>query len=135
MPRFVQLFIGMLMLGSFAIAQTSNTQTNMSKSKEHTLQGCVQQSGDDFMLQTGKRKDIELISNEDLKAHIGHTVKVTGIWDRSADRSEASGKGHEGHETAAAKAGEHHEMKERHFRVSKVEMVSDSCTATTPKSK
>jgi hypothetical protein len=137
MSRILTLAGALLLFGSFSFAQTANTSTDKSKTqpKEHTIQGCIQQSGDEFMLQTGKHKDIELISTGDLKAHVGHRVKVTGMWDRSADKSEAAGQGHEGHESAAGEAAEHHGMKERHFKVSNVEMVSDTCTATTPKSK
>jgi hypothetical protein len=136
MRRILNLLFAVAMLTGFSLAQTSGTTTSKSKqAKEHTIQGCIQQSGDEFMLQSGKRKDIELISTGDLKAHVGHTVKVTGMWDRSADKSEAAGQSHEGHESAGAEAAEHHGMKEHHFKVSNVQMVSDTCTATTPKSK
>jgi hypothetical protein len=136
MRRILSLLFAVAMLTGLSLAQTSETSTTKTKpAKEHTIQGCIQQSGDEFMLQTGKRKDIELSSTGDLKAHVGHTVKVTGMWDRSADKSEAAGQGHEGHESAAGEAAEHHGMKEHHFKVSNVQMVSDTCTATTPKSK
>ena len=136
MSRILNLLFAVAMLTGLSLAQMSDTSTNTTKhqAKEHTIQGCIQQSGDEFMLQTGKRKDIELESTGDLKAHVGHTVKVTGMWDRSADKSEAAGQGHEGHESAATEAKEHHGMKEHHFKVSNVEMVSETCTASTPKS-
>ena len=134
MSRIFTVLAGVVIFGALGFAQMTDA-SNQKQTKEHTLQGCVQQSGDEFMLQTGKRKDVELMSTEDLKPHVGHTVKVTGMWDRTADKDEAAGKGHEGHETAAGEATEHRGMKEHHFKVSKLEMVSESCTATTPKSK
>lgn len=137
MSRIPNLLLAVAMLAGLSLAQTAEPSTSKAKhqAKEHTVEGCIQQSGDEFMLQTGKRKDIELESTGDLKAHVGHTVKVTGMWDRAADKSEAAGQGHEGHESAAAETKEHHGMKEHHFKVSNVQMVSDTCTASAPKSK
>jgi hypothetical protein len=110
--------------GGTAGANQSTPQSNTKK--EVTLRGCVEQTGDEYLLKTRRLKNVELETSEDLKPHVGHLVKVTGSWDREADKSEAAGMGHEEH-------GEHHEaaehkgMKEHHFKVSKLEMVADKC--------
>jgi hypothetical protein len=127
-------------IGSFAqtsgsSATSSGTQTTTQESgkksgaaKEKTLTGCVA-AGDEaneYVLTHGSKK-VELVSKEDLKPHVGHTVKVTGNWTTEAAEKQMSG---------GAEKSEHKEKAgERHFKVDKVDMVSDSCTATTTKTK
>src|SRR6266404_183824 len=116
-------------------SQTTTTTTTKSSSqksgaaKERTLTGCVA-AGDEaneYVLTHGKKK-VELVSTEDLKPHVGHTVKVTGNWTTEAKEKQEMGGG--------AEKGEHKEKAgERHFKVDKVDMVSDNCTATTAKTK
>jgi hypothetical protein len=111
-------------------ATSSGTQTTTQESskksggaKEKTLTGCVA-AGDEaneYVLTHGSKK-VELVSTEDLKPHVGHTVKVTGNWTSEAAEKQMSG---------GAEKGEHKEAAgERHFKVDKVDMVSDTCTAT-----
>jgi hypothetical protein len=126
-------------IGSFAqtsgsSATSSGTQTTTKSSsqksgaaKEKTLTGCVA-AGDEaneYVLTHGSKK-VELVSTEDLKPHVGHTVKVTGDWTTEAKEQMSGG----------AEKGEHKEAAgERHFKVDKVDMVSDTCTATSAKTK
>jgi hypothetical protein len=130
-------------LGSFAqtsgsSATTSGTQTTTKTTskaskksgaaKEKTLTGCVA-AGDEaneYVLEHGKRK-VELVTTEDLKPHLGHTVKVTGNWTSEEKEKQEMGGG--------AEKGEHKEAGERHFKVDKLDMVSDTCTATKASTK
>src|SRR5690349_11701141 len=99
-------------LGSFAqtsesSAATSGTQTTTKTTtktsskkagaaKERTLTGCVA-AGDEaneYVLTHGKRK-IELVTTEDLKPHLGHTVKVTGNWTTEEKEKQEMGGGAE----------------------------------------
>lgn len=139
MSRILNLVAGFFLFGCVAVvsAQTSNaqaTQGTRPDSGAQTMQGCLQQSGDEFML-AGHRRSIELIGNQDFHSHVGQVVKVTGSWDRTADRNEAAGKGHAGENVSSSEAREHHDMKERHFQVNSLEKVSETCTPSTPKSK
>jgi hypothetical protein len=106
---------------------TQESQSTAEKgTKETTVTGCIEQSGSEYMLKT-KKGNAELETTEDLKPHVGHTVKVHGSWDKAADKSEAAGGSHDtsaGHQESA----EHKGMKEHHFKVSSVEMVSEQCT-------
>jgi hypothetical protein len=132
-------------LMAFAIAGTAQTSDPYGGSssataskqqpdakKEVTLRGCVEQTGTEYMLKTEQKKNVELETSEDLKPHVGHTVKVSGSWDTAADKSEAQGTGHDA-------SGEHHEaaehkgMKEHHFKVDKLEMVSEQCNQSASK--
>jgi hypothetical protein len=130
MNRTHSYIFAALVLGCFAFAQDQSTSKPSGQGTETALQGCVKQSGDEYTLVTSKHKNVELESTDDLKPHVGHTVKVMGMWDKAADKSEAAGKGHEGQETAGTEAKEHHGAKEHHFKVSTLEMVSDSCSAS-----
>lgn len=145
----------MTMLMSTAMAAAQTTPAPAEKDTHHkgmanmsgekTLTGCVaqEQGENEFMLRTGSKRNIELETSEDLKPHVGHTVKVTGTWDLAADKSEAKGgadaMGHkdmEGKEGAEHKEmGEHKGMREHHFKVSKLEMVSETCKMGAGKAK
>jgi hypothetical protein len=60
---------------------------------------------------------------------VSDTVKVTGTWDKAADKSEAAAGSHD---PSAAQAGEP-KAKEHHFKVDKIDMVSDTCTKAAAK--
>jgi hypothetical protein len=101
-----------------------STSTKAQSTKAKTLTGCIEAGSEanEYMLKTGSsKKPIELISSEDLKAHVGHTVKVTGNWSSEASEKKEMGGGTEQaqHKEAAG---------ERHFKAEKVDMVSDTCT-------
>jgi hypothetical protein len=113
---------------------TSDQQSTSKKShgaKEKILTGCLEagSEGNEYVLKTAKGKNIELISSEDLKPNVGHTVKITGKWSSEASEKKEMGGGSEQaqHKEAAG---------ERHFKADKVESVSDTCTVgKTAKSK
>jgi Protein of unknown function (DUF5818) len=90
--------------------QTGNTKTN--ENGEHKLKGCVQSQGGQYALETKKGKMIAL-TGQDVSAHVGHEVAVTGTWAKAsnADMSQSS----------AGTAGEHT------FNVTDVKMISDTC--------
>ena len=110
-------------------SQAGQSTAEKGTKKETTVTGCIEQSGSEYSLKT-KKGMAELETTEDLKPHVGHTVKVHGSWDKAADKSEAAGGSHDtsaGHQESA----EHKGMKEHHFKVSSVEMVSEQCTVQT----
>src|SRR4051794_14312778 len=117
------VFVLVLSFGMFAQDTTSKTKTKKAKTdssmsakpKSSTLTGCVGGSSGAF---TGKKgtKEVPVTSSDDLSAHVGHKVKMTGTW-------EGTGKA-------------------KSFNANKTDMVSDSCTGkaktattTTKKSK
>jgi hypothetical protein len=82
------------------------------------------------MLTNGRhKKGIEVGGNDDLKNHVGHEVKLTGMWAKSGaeiGENEAAEK----NESAEKEKAEKKEGMERHFKVSNIAMVSDTCKAT-----
>ena len=107
----------------------SDVADKSASGKEVTVKGCIEQSGNDFVLKGKRNHNIELISSEDLKPHVGHTVKVTGTWTTEAAEASGAGAMPESDKNSAAASG-HKEGKEKHLRVSNVEMVAETCTGT-----
>jgi hypothetical protein len=128
---------------SWAVAQTgsssgsSDPQAGSEKSSkkemksgkkggETTLTGCLSGPNDEgaYVLQHGARK-VEVGGNDDLSKHVGHTVKLHGMWAKSGseigEKEEASEKGE-------AKEGKE-EKGERHFKVVSIDHVSETCQA------
>ncbi len=93
---------------------------NTSGGKETSLSGCLSgpNAENAYVLTNGRhRKGVEVGGLDELKDHVGHQVKLTGMWAKSgADigENEPAGKSEKG---------------ERHFKVTKVTHVADSCTA------
>jgi hypothetical protein len=90
--------------------------TGASEKSEKKLKGCVQQQGSQYVLET-KKGNIPL-TGEDVSSHVGHTVAVHGSWAGSSDASSS----------ASASSGSTGASAENAFTVSKVDMVSDSCS-------
>ena len=109
-------------IGTFTVAQETSTG-----SKHSTVTGCLSGPNSEgaFVLKTAKGHGFEVGGNDQLKSHVGHTVKLTGTWVKSGTEigeKESTDKVEE-HENA-----EHQGVTERHFKVTDVQHVSDSCS-------
>lgn len=139
---------------------TQSSSTAKSNDKSATLTGCLSGPNDEgaYMLKTG-RHSVEVGGSDDLKAHVGHEVKLSGSWASSGsaigereenesaehgkagtaeagEKAEANEAGEHHGKAEANEAGEHHgksEAHERHFKVSSVAMVADTCSGTAKK--
>lgn len=99
-----------------AMGQESGMSSgSMGKMKSHKIEGCVEQANGQYVLETKKGKQIAL-TGEDVAAHAGHTVVLTGTW---AGNNNMSG-------AASNSKG----MGENAFDVTNVKMVSHSCKMT-----
>ncbi len=77
-----------------AFAQTSDTMNNNNSDhmksdkmmgKKMSAVGCIAEKDGNYMLMNKKHPDgIMLMSSEDLKPHVGHKVKVTGMMEKSS---------------------------------------------------
>jgi hypothetical protein len=132
----------LLMVVILAFAITMVAQTGSSESAEHThhkgakmaaggagtLTGCLSGPNDEgaYLLTNAKGKKIEVGGSDDLKAHVGHEVKLTGTWAKSGAEI---GENEKNEKDEAAEKGEKHEKgeMERHFKVTKIDHVSDTC--------
>ncbi len=115
-----KLMICMAMLCGFAMAQdTMSHDATMKKSahhhkkhamKEKTVKGCLHKDGENMWLETRMGK-YHVMSKDDLSAHDGHEVKVTGM----ASKGPLPGA----------------EKDVKHLEASKVDMVADKCAMGT----
>lgn len=99
--------------------ETKKETRKAAKKGETTLTGCLSgpNAEGNYELQHGAKK-VEVSSSEDLKPHVGHTVRLHGSYVKAAamEKKEAAEKG-------AAKE----EKGERHFKATSMEHVSDTC--------
>ncbi len=83
--------------------------------KEHTLTGCLAKAaeGNGYELTNGRyKKGVAVNSSEDLAAHVGHEVELTGTWEKPT--SGEAGAGPKGKEM-------------RTFNATAVKHISDTC--------
>lgn len=129
-----------LLAWSFASAQTgSSDQTQGSNAPDQstktmksskkggaTLTGCLSGPNDEgaYLLKHGK-KEVEVGGMDDLSKHVGHEVKLHGSWAKSG--SEVGEK--EGSEKSEAAEGKKGSAGERHFKVTSIDHISDTCPA------
>lgn len=105
--------------GTDRIATPSPDASNPSASVEKKLKGCIQSQGNKYVLQDKRGKEISLGGSHSLLAHVGHTVTVHGKYGNGSD--------------AASSATSNGGITGDQFQVSKVDMVSDTCTAAKGK--
>jgi hypothetical protein len=98
----------MLMSAMVWAQDNKNSNTKNSGLKTKTVTGCIHKEGDNIWLTTRMGK-YHLMSKEDLSAHEGHTVKVTG------------------EESKGAVPGGDPKKNVNHLEVSNIEMVKNSC--------
>jgi hypothetical protein len=140
MKKIALLLVLLLTVGTLALAQTSSTETGehakhkgMSAGGNGTLTGCLSGPNDEgaYVLTNAKGHKVEVGGSDDLKAHVGHEVKLTGTWEKSGAAIGENEK-NEKHESAEkGEKGEKGEHGHRHFKVSKIDHVSDTCKQTT----
>lgn len=103
--------------------EAQQTQSsNETMKAERKLRGCIVSENGQFFLEKKNGEKVELSSTQDLSAHVGHTVAVHGTMEGRSSASAPSpssstGSSSTSSETAGGK-----------FVVSKLDMVSESCT-------
>jgi hypothetical protein len=113
-------------------AQTGGDEHAMHKKGGggSTLTGCLSGPNDEgvYELKSGKRT-VEVGGLEDLSKHVGHEVKLHGSWTKSGSEiGEKENEAAEKKEGTESKEGKE-EKGERHFKVSSIDHMSDTCKA------
>ena len=126
MRRTLLLAVTLLCCSMWAIAQTSQDQSGSKtsdspagemkpSSRQMTIEGCLANSGDNYMISDSAGTKYRLTGNpSSLNAHVNQQVRVTGT---------GSGTGTQG--TGTATTTETTET----FHVAKVTKISDSCSS------
>ena len=127
--RYVPL--GLVILLTLLTAITFVAQEKKSGNSQTSVTGCLSGPNEEgaYVLKTAKGRGFEVGGNDELKNHVGHKVKLTGNWAKSGaeiGENESAEKNVEKHETA-----EHQGVAEKHFKVSDIHHVSDTCSPTT----
>jgi hypothetical protein len=106
---------------------------------DKTLKGCIQSQNGGFVLEE-KGGKMAMLSGQDLSAHVGHMVKVHGMWEKgsmssgSSMNSSSSNTGSTDNSGASANQGAMSnsgmgkmDHSGKSFMVENVDMVSDQC--------
>ena len=94
-------------------------KSDTMKAKSMTAVGCVSEKDGKYMLMNKQHPDgVELMSSDDLKPHVGHKVKVTGMMESSS----SMGGGMKSDNSAAGGA-----MGMMAMKVTSMKMMSTQC--------
>lgn len=133
MSRAIALLIAafLALVATSVVAQESSSTAK----KETTVKGCLSGPNTEgaYVLKTAKGHAFEVGGNDQLKSHVGHEVKLTGTWVKSGSEI---GENESAEKNEKSEASEHHGVAERHFKVSDIQHVADTCSqgaATVPK--
>ena len=164
LKKLVWLCTLLLAFGMSAFAQTSNDNSSQSGSmsgdqnssmkqdkdnmkmdkmgKKTTMKGCISQMNGKFMLMDKKHPNgVELMSTQDLSAHVGHEVQVKGMWEKSDmsssgmsnDNSMSNSSASSGSNSGSNSSMSNNEMKA--IKVTDLKMISDHCNMKMDKDK
>lgn len=113
-----------LLVATSVVAQESSS---MAK-KETSVKGCLSGPNSEgaYILKTAKGHAFEVGGNDQLKSHVGHEVKLTGTWVKSGSEI---GENESAEKNEKSEAAEHHGVAERHFKVSDIQHIADTCSA------
>ncbi len=112
--------------------KTSKTTKSAKSAGESKLTGCLSgpNSENAYMLTNGRyKKGVEVGGNDELAKHVGHQVQLTGAWESSGTaigENESNAKGEKGEKAK----GEH-----KHFKVTSIKHIADSCSMPAAKGK
>lgn len=117
-----------LVIATFLALVTTSVvaQETSTANKQTTVKGCLSGPNTEgaYVLKTAKGHAFEVGGNDQLKSHVGHEVKLTGTWVKSGSEI---GENESAEKNEKSQAGEHHGVAERHFKVSDIQHVADSC--------
>lgn len=106
-----------------AAGQTNSTTNN----GQTTVTGCLSGPNSEgaFILKPAKGRAFEVGGDEQLKEHVGHTVRLTGTWVKSGSEI---GENESAEKNEKSEGSEHHGVAERHFKVTDIHHISASCS-------
>lgn len=126
MRKLCAIAITLFALSCFSAAQAAGSDEGAEKKTHHkhggTLVGCLSGPNSEgvYVLKHGK-KEVEVGGSDELSKHVGHKVKLHGMWVKSGAEI--------GEKTEAAGSKEANEEKgEHHFKVSSIDHVAETCT-------
>lgn len=129
MNKLALTIVCLLIAGALAFADEPAKDKDKSAAADKTVTGCLSGPNAEgaYMLKTDKGQEVEVGGDKDLKSHVGHEVKLTGEYAKSGAIGENESA--ERNESAAKPdMGAKKEKNEKHFKVSKIDHISDTCS-------
>jgi hypothetical protein len=141
--RKTALLLGVLLtFTAMVLAQAASTESgehakHKAAGGNGTLTGCLSGPNEEgaYVLTNAKGRKVEVGGSDDLKAHVGHEVKLTGTWEKSGAAIGENEKNEKHESGEKGEKGEKGEGAHRHFKVSKIDHVSDTCKQTSASAK
>ena len=121
----------MLLVGAistFLVIVTMPAQSqNSTSDHQTTVTGCLSGPNDEgaYILKSSNGRAFEVGGSDQLKQHVGHTVQLTGNWVKSGAEI---GENESAEKNEKKEGSEHRGVAERHFKVSDIHHISDSCS-------
>jgi hypothetical protein len=120
-----------------AMAQTdTSSDSSMKKDsmsgKSMSMTGCIAEKDGKYMMMNKEHPDgVQLMSSEDMKAHVGHKMKVTGTMSKmdamSGDAMKSDDSMKKDDSMAKDDNMKHDDMSKMGMKVSSMKMMSDQC--------
>lgn len=125
MKKFALTIVCLLIAGSLALADEA--PKDKSASSDKSITGCLSGPNSEgaYVLKTDKGA-VEVGNDSQLKDHVGHEVKLTGEF--TSPSGIGGNEAAEKQEPSAKTGSAEKEKNERHFKVSKIDHISDTCT-------
>lgn len=122
----------LLTTSAFWMCATAAAQTSQNKSTSSgkAVTGCLSGPNSEgaYVLKPAKGRAFEVGGNDELKNHVGHTVKLTGNWVKSGSQIGESESAEKNEKNEKGESGEHRGVAERHFKVTDIQHISDTCS-------
>lgn len=117
------LACSMSAMGQTDMSSDSSMKKDHTSGKKMSMTGCIAEKDGRYMMTNQEHPDgVQLMSSEDLKPHVGHTVKVTGMMESmSGDSMKSDDK------MAGGDNMKHDNMAMGMMKVSSMKMVSAHC--------
>jgi len=126
----MKLMLMLVLARSMSAPAQTDTSSDSSMKKDHmsgktmSMTGCIAEKDGKYMMMNKKHPDgVELMTSEDMKAHVGHKMKVTGTMDKVDAMSGDSMKSDD--------KMKHDQMGMMGMKVSSMKMMSEQCDMST----
>lgn len=117
---------------SGSMSDQNSAMTSSDQSGEKTLHGCIESENGGYTLEQKNGKEAMLSGSEDFSKHVGHEVKVHGMWSSTTNSSASSASGTSNPSSSATTPSDQNATSGSNsgktFNVDKLDMVSEQCS-------
>ena len=132
MKTTMNLMLMLVLACSMPVMAQMGSSSDSSMNQDHmagkkmSMSGCISEKDGKYMMTNKEHPDgVRLMSSEDLKPHVGHTVKVTGMMETVQAMSNDSTKSDD--KMATSDSMKRDNMGIMTMKVTSMKMVSEHC--------